>query len=304
MVVNLKKILICILICFLFSGCAKIDEINGFSMDAPYSIKGKEIENENEMRALINKSDRIFDAYENSYLYTLNEEKELIKTPENAFLFEAIELSLGFCDEYFDISVRPYTKLWNFNSENPIPPKEEDLKRAKEAVGYENIALSDNKISLLNNAQIELGAVAKGYMCDKVYDLLKTQAIINIGGTVKSSYEKPISVAIRNPEGGTYCSFHIKKGESVSTSGSYERSFSYNGKLYHHILDPQTGTSVEGDLKSVTVISDSALKSDILSTKYFAMGIENSPIPEDITVIFIDNDGNITQKGKKRELLF
>ena len=51
MVVNLKKILICILICFLFSGCVKTDEINGFSMDAPYSIKGKEIENKDEIRA-------------------------------------------------------------------------------------------------------------------------------------------------------------------------------------------------------------------------------------------------------------
>lgn len=285
--------------CVFLSSCTNTCEINGFSMDSPYSIKGKTIKNEDEIRTLINKSDSIFDAYDSSFLYTLNEKKELIKTNENAHLFEAIKLSLGYCDEYFDISVRPYTKLWDFNSENPVPPKEAELKNAKKSVGYKNIIYSDEKISLLNGAEIELGAVAKGYICDKVYDLLKEECIINIGGTVKSSYEKPVSVGIRNPDGGTFCSFHINKGESVSTSGSYERSFDYNGKLYHHILDPASGMSVDNNLKSVTVISDSALKSDILSTKFFVLGIQNTPIPEDITVIFIDKDGNITQKGKK-----
>lgn len=302
MVVNLKKILICILICVFLSSCAKISEINGFSMDSPYSIKGENIKNEDEIRALLNKSDSIFDAYDSSFLYTLNYKKELTKTPQNAHLFEAVKLSLKYCDEYFDISIRPYTKLWDFNSEKPAPPKEDELETAKKSVGHKNIIYTDEKITLLNDAEIELGAVAKGYMCDRVYDLIDNECIINIGGTVKSSYEKPISVAIRNPDGGTYCSFYIKKGESVSTSGSYERSFNYNGKLYHHILDPKTGISTDNNLKSVTVISDSALKSDILSTKFFVSGIENANIPDDITVIFIDKDGNITQKGNKKEL--
>jgi len=269
-------------------------------MDAPYSIKGTEIPIE--IEEVLQKSDGIFDAYESSFLYTLNEKKELIKTPENADLFEAVRLSLPYCDECFDLTVRPFTKLWDFNSKNPAPPIESELNEAKKSVGYQNIIYTDNKITLLNNAEIELGAVAKGYMCDKVYEMSKGECLFNIGGTVKSSYEKPISVGVRNPDGGTFCSFYINKGESVSTSGSYERSFVYNDRLYHHILDPKTGISVENNLVSVTVISDSALKSDILSTKFFVSGIENADVPDDVTAIFIDKDGNITQKGEKRIL--
>lgn len=280
-------------------------EINGFSMDAPYNIKIKNLsgENEKKIKETLNKSDSVFNAYEKSFLYTLNSEKRLKKTNENAMLFEAVGKSLEYCDGFFDISVRPYTKLWDFSGENSKVPSEEELKNAKDAVGYENIIYSENEIILKNNTEIELGAIAKGYICDKVYDIAEgCEGIFDIGGTVKSSYEKPVSVGVRNPDGGVFCSFYINKGESVSTSGSYERCFYLNGRLYHHILDPKTGICPENNLLSVTVISDSALKSDILSTKFFVSGTENARIPDDVTVIFIDQNKKITQMGKTREL--
>lgn len=305
-VINVKKFFIpIILCCVLLCSCANQDEISGFAMDAPYSIKVSGISKEKkaEIKEMLDNSNSIFNAYGDSFLYELNSEKKLIKTSENADLFNAVKLSLAYSDEFFDISVRPYTKLWDFNAENPVPPSEELLLKAKKSVGYENIIYSDNEIILRNDGEIELGAVAKGYMCDKAYEAAYgTEGIFDIGGTLKSSYNKPVSVGVRDPDGGVLCSFYINKGESVATSGSYERNFYYDGKLYHHILDPKTGVSADNNLLSVTVISDSAVKSDILSTKFFVSGIENADVPEGVTVIFADKNKKITLKGDKREI--
>lgn len=304
----MKKLLPLIIIClFLFCSCSKTEEINGFNMDSPYSVKlnGMTSLQKKEIRTALSNSDKLFNAYKESELYTLNEEKHISKTEENKDLFAVIEQSLPYCGEFFDISVRPYTSLWDFSSDSPVPPTEAELTEAKKSVGYENIVINDNEITLLNNAQIELGAVAKGYMCDKVYEIADNcTGIIDIGGTIKSTLNRKASVGVKNPNGGFFCTVFIEKGESVSTSGSYERNFTYNGETYCHILNPKTGKSVRNGLLSVTVISDSALKSDILSTSYFVSGIENAKIPNDITVIFVTENGGITVLGKEREIRY
>ena len=64
------------------------------------------------------------------------------------------------------------------------------------------------------------------------------------------------------------------KGGFLSTSGSYEKTFSQEGKTYHHLLDPKTGMPVENGLVSVTIVSDSGALSDILSTACFVLGEE------------------------------
>lgn len=303
---NMKKIIPVLFLCvILLCSCGKYDEINGFAMDSPYSIRvsGLSGDKRSEIKKELDKSNTIFDAYNASFLNELNDKKYLKRTSENEDLFKLIKASLPYCGRYFDISVRPYTKLWDFSSEAPIPPSEEELVKASKSVGTSNIIFSDDEIKLINGAEIEAGAVAKGYMCDKVYNMANgAEGIFDIGGTIKSSVDRPISVGVRNPDGGAFCSFYINRGESVSTSGSYERNFTYNGNFYHHILDPETGKSVNNGLLSVTVISDSALKSDILSTLYFAAGIENAEVSEDVTAIFITNEKKIIQKGNKREI--
>ena len=64
----------------------------------------------------------------------------------------------------------------------------------------------------------------------------------------------------------------IVKGKNISvvTSGSYERNYEYEGKIYSHIINPMTRYPADY-MKSVTVITEDSALGDILSTILFLM---------------------------------
>ncbi len=301
----MKKIsvLVFVLLLFMLCSCQKKETvINGFSMDAPYSIKTKNHDKEKiqTVREYLKECDSLFDAYDDSSsLGKLNLNKKMTVSDENRELYKLIKEVYPYCDEYFDISVRRLTELWDFNSDNPEVPANDKIKEALKATGFEKIVISDDGISLKNNCSIELGAVAKGYAADSVFSLLNDDsAVIDIGGTVISSVSEKIKVGVKNPDGeGLLCSFYLDYGEAVSTSGSYERYFVKDGKKYTHILDPKTGESVDNGLMSVTVITDSALKADILSTRLFVRGLSDSVEYENTKVIYVTDDKKVYVKG-------
>ena len=106
------------------------------------------------------------------------------------------------------------------------------------------------------------------------------QAIINLGGNVYAYGEKANKadwkIGVQNPLStrGEYLGIASVKNKTVVTSGTYERYFEQDGVIYHHILDPQTGYPVENNLLSVTIITDSSMAADALSTISFALGVE------------------------------
>jgi thiamine biosynthesis lipoprotein len=108
-------------------------------------------------------------------------------------------------------------------------------------------------------------------------------AVISVGGSIVTYGQKDDgsdwSVAIAGPrsEEGDYLGILSVSGDKfVSTSGDYEKYFIKDGKRYHHILDPDTGYPAESGLISTTVLCDSGLLSDGLSTACFVLGAEKA----------------------------
>lgn len=147
-------------------------------------------------------------------------------------------------------------------------------------IDIDQIKLLDNNNILNNHPNIDLGAIAKGYVTQIVANYIKEQGfdkfLINAGGNVivGNHYNKEvfrIGIEEPNSNGGIY---QIIKGNNmvVTTSGSYERFYEYNGITYHHIIDPKS-LFPTNYMKSVTVITKDGLLGDTLSTALFLMPI-------------------------------
>ena len=129
------------------------------------------------------------------------------------------------------------------------------MNEALTHVDYKQIKVNGNKVSLSDpKGEIDLGGIAKGYIADKLAEFLKkkgvSSAVIDLGGNISVVGKKPdgkdFRIGVRDPfstDGGIVgvVEAHDK---SLVTSGTYERSFTKDGKVYHHILDVKTGYPV------------------------------------------------------------
>lgn len=187
----------------------------------------------------------------------------------------------------FDIAIEPLTSLWDFTAEDPQVPEDRLIQKALTKCDYHNVSVSDNNEVILKteDTAIELGAIAKGYIADRLKDYLISQgvksAIINFGGNVLCIGGKPndssFKIGIQKPfadRSETIAVMDIKD-KSVVSSGVYERCFEQDGTLYHHLLNPRTGYPYDNGLIAVTIISDESVDGDALSTTCFALGLED-----------------------------
>ena len=202
-----------------------------------------------------------------------------------ALLSEGLDITRE-SDGAFDIAIAPLTSLWDFTAKDPKVPDDAAIQKALPLCSSDGVTIDGQDITLpSDDIQFDVGAIAKGYIADRLKDLLMKKgvksAIINLGGNVLCIGSKPdgtpFKIGIQKPfadRNETEAVMDIT-GKSVVSSGIYERCFKQDGKLYHHILNPQTGYPYDNGLISVTIISDQSVDGDALSTTCFALGLED-----------------------------
>ncbi len=243
----------------------------------------------------------------NSDVYKLNNANDYITVSKDTI--KIIKRSVyfsGLSGGLFDITICPVTNLWDF--EGTTLPDRKEIEEAIKNVNYERIKTDGEKV-FLNGTEIDLGGIAKGYIADKLLSFFKEKnvadGIINLGGNVIVFGDKEKSVGIAKPFSENEIVAKVKlKNKSIVTSGTYERFIKIDGKIYHHILDPKTGYSCETDLNSATVIGDTSLDLDALSTICILLGKEKATKlieqTENTEAVFIDKQGKLTYtKGLK-----
>ena len=178
------------------------------------------------------------------------------------------------------------TAGWN----EPWTAELPSMERLEEAARHTNIddLIIDEEHSTVFLAdpqmKLDVGAIAKGYAVEMVAQSLEEQGIsgyvINVGGNVRTVGAKPDGekwlAGIENPDPESevaHVAYLQLAGESIVTSGSYQRYYAVEGKNYHHIIDPQTLMPAEGYL-SVSVVCKNSAQGDALSTALFCMSPE------------------------------
>lgn len=213
-----------------------------------------------------------------------------------------IERSLYFSEKTqgkFDITIYSVSKLWDFKEE--IVPEKKEISEALKNVDYGGIEIRDSHINT-NGAKIDLGAIAKGYIADKLLDYFKQNnvksGIINLGGNIVV-FGGEYTVGIQNPLDKNKISAKVKlTDKSIVTSGIYQRSFTKNGEFYHHILDTKTGFPVDNSLASVTVIGECSMDCDALTTCCMLLGLQQGleliNKTDGYEAVFIEKSGKIS----------
>jgi thiamine biosynthesis lipoprotein len=203
--------------------------------------------------------------------------------PSNLPLIEDSIRLYRLSDGLFNPAIGKLVALWGFQSDTlptkPPPQAAIDaLLRANPTMA--DIELDGIRIRSRNPAvKLDFGGIAKGYAVDlgiaRLQGLGIHNAIINAGGDISaigSKGGKPWRIGIRHPrQSGVLASVELAAGESIFTSGDYERYFDYQGHRYHHIIDPRTGRPAEG-ATSVTVIHHNGAESDAAATALLVAG--------------------------------
>ncbi|WP_422458114.1 FAD:protein FMN transferase [Pantoea sp. BJFS-204] len=190
-------------------------------------------------------------------------------------------------DSLFNLAIGPLVKCWKIGFQGHRVPSETELQARMALTNPHDVILDDVSRSVmlaLPGMEIDLGAIAKGYIADVVQAFLRQQqvssALINLGGNVQTVGAPPEeagwSIGLKKPFGEADELIGVigVNNRSVVTSGIYERYFELDGVCYHHILDPRSGYPLDNDLLSVTVISERSLDGDIYTTLLYGLGVE------------------------------
>jgi FAD:protein FMN transferase len=183
----------------------------------------------------------------------------------------------------FDLTFRTFGMLWDFKAVPPQLPEAAAIEAALAKCGWQKVQvdLEASQITRPEGIEIGLGGIAKGFGVDRAMAVLMEfgiqHAVVNAGGDLKAlgrNFDELWSIAIRHPRDRERVIALLPISNTcVVTSGDYERFFEYEGKRYHHILDPRTGYPAQGCMSATVVAPDAAI-ADALATAVCVLGVE------------------------------
>jgi FAD:protein FMN transferase len=200
---------------------------------------------------------------------------------------------LASCREYsresegtFDISVGPLMKVWGFYKAEGHLADPLKLRTALESVGYRNVILDPRSLTVRfakPGVELDPGGIAKGYAVDRMVNVLRDEgvraALVSAGGSSiyalgAPPHERGWRIDLKDPRNSSRTVETVTlRDESLSTSGSYEKFFYADGKVWSHIMDPRTGYPARGML-SASVIAPRTIDSEAWAKPYYILGRE------------------------------
>lgn len=264
-----------------------------FAMDTYMSLTGYGDQAEKAVDAALEEIQRL-----DAMLSVGNEESEISLINKNGSgsiseeTAQMVELALEVGNQTggkFDITIYPIMVEWGFTTGEFHVPDQEKLNNLLEYVDYSQVQLdrASMTVTLGDQQGMDLGGIAKGFTSDRIMEIFREYnleaGMVSLGGNVECLGTKTDGslwrCGIRDPYDDSALLGVVKvQDRAVITSGAYERNFTdeETGTVYHHIVDPATGYPAESGLDSVTIISESGVLADALSTSMYILGLEGA----------------------------
>jgi thiamine biosynthesis lipoprotein len=214
----------------------------------------------------------------------------------------------------FDITVGPLMKVWGFYKGSGHLPHKPEVQAALTKVGYRHMHLDAAAQTIWfdrTGVEIDPGGIGKGYAVDRMVAVLKKMGIRSafVAGSGSSIYgigappedPKGWAVKIKDPWDASKSIAEVwLKDMSMSTSGSYEKFFRAEGRIYAHIMDPRTGYPAQGSV-SVSVVTPRTIDSEAWAKPYFVNGRQwaQKHRPQDFRVLFCEDRPEKTDRMDK-----
>ncbi len=259
-----------------------------------------------DLTSIINSLDQALSAVSsNSAVTALNESGRTDDVRIVSLVSEAQKISAQ-TDGALDITLYPVSRAWGFTTESYGIPPADELEALRDKVGMDKITLSEASVSLAEGTKLDFGALAKGYaadLCRRRMEDAELSGILSLGGNVQTVGSKPDGsawvIGVQDPDDMEHyaLTLELTGSKAVVTSGDYQRYFMQDSVRYCHILNPKTLSPVQGTLRSVTVVADTGLFADGLSTALFVMGREAGEAfwrqRGDFEAIWMEADGSV-----------
>mgnify|MGYP001163037388 FL=1 len=208
-------------------------------------------------------------------------------SPETAFVVQSALAWSSVSDGAFDPALGSASALWDVLHRHE-PPAEKSVARLASRGLWRKVDLSriggTHQVRFNDpDVQLDLGGIAKGYGIDRSVAALRaegvTHAIVTVGGDLYALGHAPDGapweVGIRDPHQLDRLAGRLAVADrAVTTSGDYERYFTWHGVRYHHLIDPRTAAPRRSAIHSVTVQGDNAMHADAAGTAVFGMSRE------------------------------
>lgn len=220
-------------------------------------------------------------------LYFLNTRAGQGAQKVNPILYTLLKKANGLHHKEMNLALGPVIRLWQTHSKAKTVPSQKEITSLLAMCPDNAFTLNGaDSITLAPKAQLDLGAIAKGYGVDAAAAALKknakvTSALINAGGNIMvlgtKEDKKPWRIGIAHPrkEQQLLGTLELASGMAIATSGDYQRYYEVNGQRYHHLLDPKTGYPAKGTI-SATAVAHSGFLSDYYSTVLFILPLEEA----------------------------
>jgi len=209
----------------------------------------------------------------------------------------------------FDPTIGPLVQLWGFYTGDYRVPDDEEIAESLELVDATRIEVdsAQNTASIPKDMQLDIEALAKGYAARSAAEHLVDR---NVESALITSGHSSIKAVGNKPDGSSwriglvhprkteevYAAVELHEGESLSTSGDYQRYFEEDGRRYAHIVDPNTGYPPQ-NIQSVSVLTSDTVIADGLSTALFMMEpqkiIEFAKQRDNVSVVLRTVDGEV-----------
>ncbi|MFA6948875.1 MAG: FAD:protein FMN transferase [Eubacteriales bacterium] len=284
----MKKIALLLIIALMLISSASCGKANGrrsfFALDTYIEIDAPDASEELLRRCeqLVYRLEDILSAtIETSDIARFNASEGYLELSDETA--EVIRISLDIAAETsgaFDPTLGALVELWNIPYADSTP-SDADIALALTHTGYEKLTLDGSVLTCSDpKLSIALGGAAKGYICQRAVELLKSECsygIVSFGGNIGVFGEKPDGsawrVAVKNPENPDEIADVIEISSGfVSVSGDYERYIEVGGVRYCHIFDRSTGFPPVNGVHSAAVWSNNGTAADALSTAVFVLG--------------------------------